>query len=528
MLRNWRDSSWPKCCSVPGVMCLRRWAWVVGLAAILIAPTLTSAQRGRGTARRATNDRAPQARNQNQYTRRQARGRHSLSVRRQLRQIAENRWITRSGLRLTRKVLQNVLRQGADRNVDRPHGVYEGGRPDSIAYVERAWRRIQEARESDPNLQDTDGVTSRPGSGDDISVFEVTFDQEIAEVRGSVQNPYAVNTIRLTVAERGNTAFLLSAYPTRPNVSKAMEVREPIAQTRFTTRATNNVRSHLSKNARLRGRALRQAEEQASLGLPSDSTARSRTDRLVVHPEGMGVASYNERTLQPNWAAYQITQGDVDLSENRVRNDAAWQVDPNPALRGLRLPEGPEMEGYGRDWHRGHLVENGSRQANGQSHEARLAASGATMLLATNAMWQSAANNVGPWRHLEYHLQEQAQNGATVHVYAGPGYASEGKGLSAGEDGRIPVPDFTWKVAVIRQPGESLSDARVISVMIPNNNRDVTQTTSFAGFRTSPREVEAATGLRFFRNVPSELAADLRARVDHEDVGEVPELIERD
>ena len=477
-------------------------------------------------------------------------------LRRQLVSTGRGSYRTQHGLRISHRTLTSVLRSGRNRTINRPHGVFEGGREQAIPVIDGAWQRVTTARRSNPQLAGAAGITVTQGRTPGTSVYTVDMGERIGYVGGSVMGRPAATRVRLIVRESGGESELISAYPMgeggggggsrggnrgrnagptnaagfQGNIRRfsggAIETPSYDLQDNPASsgRGVDTTARYIERNSGSRGRAARSAAEQVEYGMPSLSTGQSTTDRLVARRDG--VISYNSHTQQPNWVAYRITQTDADLSPTRVRAQNAWRPEPTLARQDVPVPSDRDYSGYGGTIHRGHLIENGARQANdGRSEEARVASSRRTFTLGTNTIPQARANNVGPWRHLEYTLQQAASEGATVHVYAGPGFNRNSTPDAIGRNNQIPIPDFTWKVAVIRRPGQTAAQSRVIAVMIPNNNREISEQTPFGQFRVSPGQVEQATGLRFFSNLPRNVATQLRQQVDTADVGQVPELI---
>ena len=82
------------------------------------------------------------------------------------------------------------------------------------------------------------------------------------------------------------------------------------------------------------------------------------------------------------------------------------------------------------------------------------------------------------------------------------------------------VPKSCWKVVVAipdtgtDDPSRIPSDARVLSVEMPNDNDTVDE--EWARYRTTPARIEQETGLHFFSNLSPEVAASFRNRLDQQ------------
>lgn len=472
---------------------------------------------------------------------------------------------TPSGLGLTKRSIRSVLSHGRNRNGDRPHGVFSAGRRGAIGVVDSAWQRVQSGGQ---------GVTTRQGR-DGATVHTVDMGRAIGFVGGSVRGRPEARFVTLVVRDRqlvtaypssgsrngrrgnnrgrqnnrqseGSSESTGSARPTRPADTGSVEgsvtgaatgsaprtpryarpgsdPRNPTAtRGRGWTRVNNPRRNHpsrarnmntfasrLSKRAEVPMAVARRAAQEVALGLPTNA-GRSNPNNYLIARNDM-VISYNRERRIPNWVGWRTTRNDVAVSDDvKVRaND--FRTDPT-------LPrnwDNPQVSDYRHSgYDRGHVVSSGERQQNMRQNS--------RTYVFTNIMPQAPGNNRGPWRHMEYHIREMAQAGNDVHVFAGPGFERGATPRTIGEN-RVAVPDFTWKIAVITPPGQRLGDinanTRVIAIKIPNtNNVDG----NASGYRTSVAEIEAATGLQFFTNLPRDVANALRNRVDSGELGAPP------
>lgn len=168
---------------------------------------------------------------------------------------------------------------------------------------------------------------------------------------------------------------------------------------------------------------------------------------------------------------------------------------------------------------RGHMVQSESRTTTDQENAA-------TFLL-TNILPQAAANNQGPWSQLENYLNGLARNeGKEVYVVAGGIYADNAPTLK--NEGRVAIPDYTWKVAVVVPAGTGLAnihsaaDLQVIAVKMPNltEANATASAPNFAGtrsatgnilntpwqtFATTVDQIEIATGLDLLSALPDNI-----------------------
>ena len=146
----------------------------------------------------------------------------------------------------------------------------------------------------------------------------------------------------------------------------------------------------------------------------------------------------------------------------------------------------------------------------------------------TNVGPHSASNQKG-WERLENYCRGLAQKGHELHIVCGPnGVGGTGKNGFREEIGKgrlkVTVPANLWKVIVVlpHADAEVRKHTRVIAIIMPN---DQTVDFDWTKYRVSAGAVERLTGYKFFRDVPEDVAAALRERVDDVEV-RVPRPLE--
>src|SRR4029079_9483930 len=216
-----------------------------------------------------------------------------------------------------------------------------------------------------------------------------------------------------------------------------------------------------------------------------DPTDADSSDDFIVRHEQY-TTSYNPNRGTPNWVSY-----DLDASQfgSEDRCDC-FTMDPDlpagfPHLDTADYTGAGEVAGYGID--RGHLARSFDRTT-GSLDNAR------TFLL-DNIIPQASDQNQGPWAALENDLGDLARiHDKEVYVIAG---AFGNKGTLKNE-GRIVIPTYTWKVALILPRDHGLADIRdyrdveAIAVLMPNDPgvRDVPWQT----YETTIDQIEALSG----------------------------------
>jgi DNA/RNA endonuclease G (NUC1) len=196
----------------------------------------------------------------------------------------------------------------------------------------------------------------------------------------------------------------------------------------------------------------------AEFGEPADGNPAD--DFIVRHPQF--TSSFNPNTNIPNWVAYEIDGAHIGASD---RCDCFTYDDALPAsfarYKTSDYTGAGAFHGYGID--RGHLARSFDRTSG--------ALDNARTFLFSNIIPQAADNNQGPWAALESVLGDYARFGnKEVYVVAG---ASGSRGTIKNE-GKITIPEWTWKVAVVVDKDVRLADItslaqmQVIAVAMPN------------------------------------------------------------
>ena len=196
----------------------------------------------------------------------------------------------------------------------------------------------------------------------------------------------------------------------------------------------------------------------AEFGEPTDADP---SDDFIVRRDQL-ISSYNKNRGTPNWVAYEI---EASHHGSEIRCDC-FTFDP--ALPSSFTPYttadytgAGAFHGYGID--RGHLARSSDRDAGSLDN--------AVTYYFTNIVPQASDNNQGPWAKFETYLGNltDLQN-KEVYVIAG---VAGSRGTLKNE-GKITIPEYVWKVAVIMPRNEGIEDVHDISdleikaVIMPN------------------------------------------------------------
>ena len=227
-------------------------------------------------------------------------------------------------------------------------------------------------------------------------------------------------------------------------------------------------------------------EDPLLLGNPSNATSdvANENNYLMIKPQYS--LSYNRSKATANWVAWRLDSSWLGAAD---RQD---DFRPDTALpAGWYQVTDTDYSGSGYD--RGHMTPSGDRT--------RSAADNSATFLMTNIVPQLAANNQGPWADFENYCRELANQGKEIYIVSG---VQGNAGTIA--QGRIVVPQVTWKVALVLQNGNNdlqriNKSTRTIAIIVPNQ-APVNQNAPWRTFRKTVDQVEALTSYDFFSAVP--------------------------
>ncbi|NEP80636.1 MAG: DNA/RNA non-specific endonuclease [Okeania sp. SIO3C4] len=133
-------------------------------------------------------------------------------------------------------------------------------------------------------------------------------------------------------------------------------------------------------------------------------------------------------------------------------------------------------------------------------------------------------NRNGPWRGLEKHTQNELvdKEDKNLYIFAG-GYGNKNNGLPDGhplKENQIKLPERLWKVVVVLEPGQTLSDVKadtpIIAADFPNDNSDRKEG-NWSNYITTINEIEEQIkkeipGFNLLSNVPEEYRKVLKKK----------------
>jgi len=237
-----------------------------------------------------------------------------------------------------------------------------------------------------------------------------------------------------------------------------------------------------------------------TLGIPSPASTTDANNFLSV--KSGYVVSYNGSRKVPNWVSWELN---TSYLGSTARQDDFRVDDTFPASE----PQASLADYSGSGYDRGHMCPSADRTLT-------VAANQQTFFL-TNMVPQAANNNQGPWAVMENDLRAIARTGKELFIISGGTFSASSNRIGSG----VVVPDQTFKVVVVldavgQGPSSVTTSTRVIGVMMPNENNQISRTADWHSFRVSVDAIEAATGDNFLSDVDPAVQAVIEARVDNQ------------
>ncbi|HET9620912.1 MAG TPA: DNA/RNA non-specific endonuclease [Kofleriaceae bacterium] len=240
--------------------------------------------------------------------------------------------------------------------------------------------------------------------------------------------------------------------------------------------------------------------KHTTLGIPAP-TSTTTPDAFLSLKAGYTL-SYNGSRKVPNWVSWELN---TSYLGSTARQDDFRPDDTFPASE----PQASLADYQGGGYDRGHMCPSADRTLT-------VTANQETFYL-TNMVPQAANNNEGPWADLENELRTIAHSGKELFIVSGGTFSASSNKIGTG----VVVPDQTWKVAVVldqvgQGPANVTTATRVIAVMMPNENNQISISAPWRNFRVSVDAIEAATGYDLLSDVPSAVQSVVEARVDNQ------------
>ncbi|HET9478033.1 MAG TPA: DNA/RNA non-specific endonuclease, partial [Pyrinomonadaceae bacterium] len=242
-----------------------------------------------------------------------------------------------------------------------------------------------------------------------------------------------------------------------------------------------------------------------TFGNPSNAVADLLQPNNYLMEKPSFALSYNRDKGTPNWVSWHL---ETAWTGSFPRTDT-FRADPAVSPDWYRVQS---TDYFASGFDRGHMTPNADRD-----NPASIPLNQETFLM-SNMVPQAPNNNQGPWADLENFLRTLLSTNE-VYVIAGPaGVGGSGDNGPADTiaEGRVTVPAYTWKVALVLPTGDDdvsrvTAATRTIAVIIPNQN---SINSDWHTYLTTVDAVEALTGYDFFANVPEAVENAIEAGVD--------------
>ena len=192
-------------------------------------------------------------------------------------------------------------------------------------------------------------------------------------------------------------------------------------------------------------------------------------------------ASYNHKTLTPDWVAWELTAEEVS---DAYDFDCPFSRDPN-----VEYPKASREDYAHSGWDKGHMAPRADMKWSAQALE--------ESYFFTNVCPQDHEMNSQAWRKIEELTRRLAKHYGAVYVVCGP-VQGAGRYGTIGKAG-VQVPDAFFKALAV-----NTSDGyHTVGFLVENNRQDG----SPKRYAVSVDSVEAVVGRDLFPSLPEEAEA---------------------
>ena len=225
-------------------------------------------------------------------------------------------------------------------------------------------------------------------------------------------------------------------------------------------------------------------------GDPTPASPSNANDLLIVRPQY--TLSYNQSRGTPNWVSYELDSRQIVSGQDRCN---CFTADPTLPASAQIFTSDYTNGGFDR----GHMARSFDRTAANVDN--------ARTFYLTNIVPQMADLNQGVWAQFENALGDSATlGGRAVYVITGPLYSASHALSFIKNEGKVAIPDSTWKVALIGprnsgtpfgrgnvQTWDDLAGLTVLAVNMPNVAG--VRNDPWAKYLTTVDRIEASTGV---------------------------------
>jgi endonuclease G len=241
-------------------------------------------------------------------------------------------------------------------------------------------------------------------------------------------------------------------------------------------------------------------------GRPSPASLLNPNDFLIVRPQF--ALSYNQSRGTPNWVSYELDARQMVAGQDRCN---CFTADPTLPPNKQILTSDYTNGGFDR----GHMTRSADRTAGNVDN--------AITFYLTNVVPQTGDLNQGVWAQFENALADSARAGRAVYIITGPIYAQSHPLVFLKNEGKVAIPDSTWKVAFIGprngsgipftvatiQSWGDLAGTTVLAVNMPNVAG--VRNDPWSKYLTTVDRIEASTGFNVLSLLPIAFQAAVEA-----------------
>jgi DNA/RNA endonuclease G (NUC1) len=242
------------------------------------------------------------------------------------------------------------------------------------------------------------------------------------------------------------------------------------------------------------------AGHNTEFGVPADHDPSN--DVIIARKQY--TISYNPQLGGPNWVSWDLSATHLG-TRNRCN---CYSADTALARLGFGQFMYNTADYTGGGYDRGHMEPSADQTTTDGEN--------ATTFFLTNFLPQTHGLNAGPWEKLETALRDSVEAGREAYIIAG-GIFTHAVGLgSLKNEGKIFIPDSTWKIAVLMPANTGLAnvtavtDIDVIAVNMPNV--DNPGSNDWTAFRTTVGKIQQSTGYDFLSALPEAIQCRVEGR----------------
>ena len=234
-------------------------------------------------------------------------------------------------------------------------------------------------------------------------------------------------------------------------------------------------------------------------GTPTDADASN--DFIIRRAQS--AVSYNRTNGGPNWVSYNLNNGQFG-AEDRCN---CFTNDPLVIAAGFPVIKTSDYTNGGFD--RGHMMRSADRTVTNFEN--------ATTFYLSNVVPQQADLNQGVWAAQEIFIADLARvSNKELYIITGPAFTGPARFIK--DEGKIRIPDFTWKIVVALDRGKGAADVRtwedvaamqVIAVNMPNIAG--IRNANWRDYQVSVDSLERLTGYDFLAELPDNFEAAIEA-----------------